>query len=57
MSERYARRIRRKHRRLIRRAVAVVKAQVGYMTFMQRVKLAANIVLKKRFGTEKELQT
>lgn len=41
---------------MIRRAVAVVKAQVGYMTFMQRVKLA-NIVLKKRFGAEKELQT
>lgn len=57
MSERYARQIRMEHRRLIRRAVAVVKAQVGYMTFMQRVKLAANIVLKKRFGTEKELQT
>ena len=57
MSERYARQIRREHSRLIRHALAVVKAQVGYMTFMQRVKLAANIVLKKRFGTEKEWQS
>ena len=39
----------------IRRAVAIVKAQVEYMSFPQRLKLAANIVFKKKFGTEKEL--
>lgn len=47
MSERYARQIRREHRRLIRRTIAIVEAQVGYMGFWARLKLAANIVFKK----------
>lgn len=55
MSERYARQIRREYRRTIRRAVAIVKAQVGYMRFWERVKLAANIVFRKKYETEKEL--
>lgn len=54
MSEKYARQIRREHRRLIRHAVSIVKAQVGYMGFGARIKLV-NIVFRKRFGTEKEL--
>lgn len=55
MSEKYARQIRREHRRLIRHAVNIVKAQVGYMGFGARIKLGINIVFRKRFGTEKEL--
>lgn len=50
MSERYARQIRREYRRTIRRSVAIVKAQVANMKFFARVRLAFNIVFKKRFN-------
>lgn len=49
MSERYARQIRREYRRTIRRAVAIVKAQVASMKLPARVRLAFNIVFKKKF--------
>lgn len=50
MSERYARQVRREYRRTIRRAVAIVKAQVSSMKFFARIRLAFSIVFKKRFN-------
>ena len=58
MSERYERQIRRDRRRLVRYAINVVDAQikgeVENMSLKKRVRLAFNIIFKKRYETEKE---